>query len=299
MCGFHTHAQRQQDPTRTTTLRQRFEGEAGRRFRNVAGIIREAVVDLDVLGLRGESRTPTVNRDRPGLSPGAFDFASTPQKVGAFMRWLNEMQRKQILDVLQGVPIEQAGRRAWTSTYVQSAYQKGLAHAAGQMRQAGATVEDQWIQAAFNRPIHADRLGIIYTRTYKALEGITQAMDTQISRVLTEAIAEGVGPEEMAQRLTGRVNKIGRTRARVLARTEVINAHAEASLNAYAEAGVEGVNVKAEFATAGDSRVCPECARLEGKTYTIDESRGVIPVHPNCRCAWLPALDDMRGTELR
>lgn len=297
MC-LHAHAELQHDPTRTKALRSRFEGEAGRRFRNVAGILREAILDLDVLGLR-DSRVPTVNRDRPGIPPGAFSFDSNPRKVGAFMRWMSEMQRKQVLDVSDGVPVEQAGNQAWTSKYVQSAYQKGVSHAGQQMRKAGAKVDDQWIQAAFSRPVHADRLGTLYTRTYSDLKGITQAVDTQISRELAQGLAEGINPNDMARRLTDRVKKIGRTRARVLARTEVINAHAEASLNSYKEAQLDGVEVQAEFSTAGDSRVCDQCAPLEGKAYTIEESRGKIPVHPNCRCTFIPAVGDLRGTELR
>lgn len=286
------------DPTKTTTLRRRFEQDASHRFRNLAGQIRQAVVDLDVLGLR-DPNTPTVNRDAPGVGARAFDFTSTPQKIGAFMQWLRRMEDAQILEIVPGAPIEQAAARAWSNIYIRNAYQKGIAHSGQQMRKAGADVSPRWIDAAFNRPIHADRVGLIYTRTYQALDGITKTMDTQISRVLADGIAEGVNPLEMARRMTDRVAKIGRTRARVLARTDVINAHAEASLNSYAEAGVEGVKVKAEFATAGDSRVCPECEALEGKTYTIEESRGIIPVHPQCRCAWLPALDDMRGTSLQ
>ena len=42
------------------------------------------------------------------------------------------------------------------------------------------------------------------------------------------------------------------------------------------------VLMQAEWSTAGDDRVCPECASLEGKVYTLDEIEGLIPVHPNC-----------------
>ena len=292
------HRQLQHDPTRTTTLRQRFEGEASRRFRNVAGIIREAVVDLDVLGLR-DPKTPTVNRDAPGVGARAFDFESTPQKISGFMQWLRRMEDEQVLDIMPGQTVEQAAARGWSNIYIRNAYQKGIAHAGQQMRRAGAEVAPRWIDAAFARPIHADRAGILYTRTFKALQGITDEMDKQISRILADGMIEGVNPLEMARRMTDRVDKIGRTRARVLARSEVINAHAESSLNAYAEAGLEGVSARAELATAGDGRVCERCQALEGKVYTIAEARGLIPVHPGCRCAWLPALDDMRGVTLQ
>lgn len=294
---IRVNAEFRRDPTRTTTLRNRFMGEAGSRFRNLKGLIREAIVDLDVLALRGDLMA--INRDDVDLPGRAFDFTSMPQKVGAFMRWLDKMERQEILEVSEGTPIEQSGRQAWTAKYIQSAYQKGVAHSAQQIRGAGATVEDSWVQGAFNRPIHADRIGIIYTRAYRELEGITQAVDQQISRELSQGLAEGINPNDMAKRLTDRVDKIGRTRARTLARTETINAHSDATLNSYTEAQVEGVEVIAEFSTAGDGRVCERCESLEGDTFSIDEARGLIPVHPQCRCAWKPSIDDARGTRLQ
>lgn len=56
----------------------------------------------------------------------------------------------------------------------------------------------------------------------------------------------------------------------------------------------------AEFTTQGDDKVCPECELLAGEEYTVDEARGVIPVHPNCRCTWevtieLPDEEDDDG----
>jgi SPP1 gp7 family putative phage head morphogenesis protein len=45
-----------------------------------------------------------------------------------------------------------------------------------------------------------------------------------------------------------------------------------------------------ELVTAGDLRVCPMCQGLNGKVYTIKEARGLIPVHPQCRCAWVPVM---------
>jgi hypothetical protein len=52
------------------------------------------------------------------------------------------------------------------------------------------------------------------------------------------------------------------------------------------------VEADVEHQTAGDSRVCPQCASLQGTRYTIAEARGVVPVHPRCRCAWKPVVED-------
>jgi hypothetical protein len=51
-----------------------------------------------------------------------------------------------------------------------------------------------------------------------------------------------------------------------------------------------GSHIREVFETAGDDRVCDECAALEGAVYTLGEiESGVapqIPIHVNCRCRW-------------
>ena len=88
--------------------------------------------------------------------------------------------------------------------------------------------------------------------------------------------------------MTKNIEGLTRTRAIVIARTEVIAAHAEGQLDSYERLGIQEVQVQAEWMTAGDNRVCPECETLEGATLTVTEARGLIPRHPQCRCAWVP-----------
>jgi SPP1 gp7 family putative phage head morphogenesis protein len=83
-------------------------------------------------------------------------------------------------------------------------------------------------------------------------------------------------------------------RAMMLARTEIIRAYAEATLQEFRNWGVEGVSAKAEWSTAGDDRVCPKCAPMEGRIFTLDEASGLIPFHPNCRCAWIPWIAELQ-----
>ena len=114
-------------------------------------------------------------------------------------------------------------------------------------------------------------------------------MESNIARILAEGISAGLGAEDLAAQLTDQVD-ISLSRAETIARTEIINAHAEASLDAYEDFGVEGVQAQVEFATAEDEKVCPQCQDLSGQIYALDVARGMIPVHPNCRCAWIPVL---------
>lgn len=269
------------DPTKTIVLRRQYEAETTRRFRALRNIVMDFVKDQDALGLR-------TNAPR-------FEFVNSPNKVAPFIKWLRSQSDFVILD---GVNIGNASQRSWQNVYISSAYQRGISSAAGNLRGAGAEVRDEYISSAFFQPVHAERAGLIYTRAFSDLEGITSTMSTRMGRSLARGIIEGRGVNAIARQLADDVTSIGLTRARVIARTEVINAHAEASLTTYEQAGVEGVNVLSEFATAGDSAVCPRCEQLEGRTFTVAEARGIIPVHPNCRCAWLPVITDAKGMRL-
>lgn len=286
---------RSADPTHTATLRARYESDMARRFERLAKAIEEEVGKRNGFGLM-PTGTRAANIVR--IHRGEFEFLTREEKVRSFMRWLRRRADAGILEIQRGTPLEQAARRSWQNVYIDTAYQRGIADAGRKLRGAGADVKESWVRGAFNRPVHADRIGIIYTRAFSDLKAITEHMDRRISAILAEGLAEGFGPMDLARKLSTGVRSISRTRAKVLARTEVINAHAEATLNAFEEAQVAGVEVESEFATARDAQVCPECEELEGRTFTLVEARGIIPVHPNCRCAWLPALMNADGLEL-
>ena len=272
---FHTNAR--YDPTRTITLRKQYEAEMVRRFKALRKEVKEAILVSQPMKLN------------------AFEFTRSPRKVPEFMKWL---KRRVDFTIFDGVTDISTTNKAWQNVYIQTAYQKGIASAAGNLRSAGAEVSDRYISSAFYRPLHADRAGLLYTRAYSDLQGITAAMSTKMGRVLAAGILDGKGVMDIAGEMVDVINGVGIVRARMIARTEVIASHAEASLNVYEEAKLKGVNLQSEFSTARDNAVCPECAKLEGKRYSVDEARGLIPVHPNCRCAWLPVVEDPKDASL-
>jgi len=289
----------QYDPTRTLSLRRAFSAVITRRFKKIAKLIVEAIVDDDVFGIKATPKTLA-------LPNGSFAFPRSGDKVKAFMEWLREMEEAELFEIQIKDRMLFAGNRAWQDVYIDSAYKKGIIRARLEMQKkgifkdvpAGLALSAEMV---FLQPIHADRVGLLYTRAFNELKGITEAMNQQISRVLAQGIADGKGMRELARELVKRVSgdlgikdSVGRTipavqRARMLARTEIIRAHHLATINMYREAGVEGVDLKAEWLTAGDGKVCPICLAMEANNpYTIDEVEGMIPAHPNCRCMAIP-----------
>lgn len=294
------------DPTQTLTLRRRYERALTRRFRKVRKIVRQVVGERDALAIKPTTdhhaialaTEMSVNAafDVDPLAPRAFEFARNKDKVKQFMRWLRKLERDEILEIIEGAEVIEAAEEAWQNIYIDTAYRKGLRDAYGRLKGKAEGLGESFLSAAFHRPVHADSVGIIYTRAFSQLNGITEAMDQTISRVLARGLMDGKGPREIARMLVSEVDRIGIVRARVLARTETINAYSEASLNLYQEAGVEKIVPEVEFTTSGGRedgvcRICLGLAKQNDGIYTLEQARGMIPVHPNCRCAWVPVVE--------
>ena len=269
------------DPTRTTTLVKRWQRDMTRRFRKISKEIRELIVDLDVFGLEEPQMLKIL------VSRQAWRFLTDSQKVAQFRIWLQDQVNVGILETHVTPP--------WLSEYVDSSYRKGMVRAYGDVVKARGTKPPsfyqgsraEFLRSAFAQPETLSKIELIYTRAYSDLKGITDYMGQQLSRILANGLANGSAPATIAREMTQSIGGITKKRANVLARTEVISAHAEGQLDSFERLGITEVGVKAEWSTAADA--CRLCAPMEGTIMTIKEARGAIPRHPNCRCMWIPA----------
>lgn len=274
------------DPSRTKTLRRRYAQSLRGGFDEIAAAVREGVREDDIFRLA--EREPDVRSDEllaAPPNPRVFRFSGDAERVANFEEWLSEAHQKDVLSV-----ISEDGNE-----FVRAGYGRGIKHANARLREEGVDVPDESLENIFRKPVHRNKLELLFTKNFRGLVGVTREVEKQSARVLADSLAEGVSPDEASRRLTDRIDKIGRTRATTLARTAIIDAHSEATLNRFERMGVSKVSGKAEaddaeFKTAGDTRVCPRCASLEGQTFTIAEARGVIPVHARCRCVWIPIV---------
>lgn len=282
------------DPTRTTTLRNRFINEMNSRFRFIRKEVIQSVYNNDCFNLRASElfAHQKIIFNAP-ISKAQFDFPQNKDKVKAFMSWLGQQQNDKLLTVSKIPSRKVANEESWMDYYLESSYKRGIINAQSGMKKANIEYVSRPINASFTRPLHADRVGLLYTRAFNGLKGITDEMDKQISSTLAQGLVDGLSPFTLAKQITDRIDKIGITRARILARTEVIRTHAEATLNEFEEANLEGVQVLAEWLTGGFD-VCPICADLEETAMTIKEAHGMLPRHPNCKCTWVPYTEDMR-----
>lgn len=271
----------QLDPTRTTGLQRRFIAEMERRLNRLKREIVQLVVVEDAFGLKAAPQQFTRNT--------RWKFRTDADKVTAFQEWFQERVNAGVLSVdVSGDP--------WTAEYVHSAYRQGVIRAFIDARPELRTAtsdffsgsQAQFLRDAFNQPQAVSKLQLISTRAYDELRGVTQTMAKDMSRVLADGLSAGRSPRDIARTLAREVD-VGRVRARRIARTEIVHAHAEGQLDGLEKLGVEEVGVLVEWSTAGDNRVCPQRSSMQGVVLAIKKARGLIPRHPNCRCAWIPA----------
>lgn len=131
---------------------------------------------------------------------------------------------------------------------------------------------------------------IIATRQYGLLRNMSFDAADDLRDILADGISRGQTPDTIAARITKKVGSISRARARTIALTETTFAHSEATLNAFRLLGIQTVEPMVEFRLQmhGSSPPCPRCIALAGRVFLLSEAGGVIPVHPNCQCGWVP-----------
>lgn len=307
MASTHSHdahltaANGRSDPTRTKTVRETYARRLRGAFGRINTVIREAVGERDILGVRDRSEIDDLRLSADVSSPRDLSNLPPAETMRRFRDWLRRAQENEVLTVIEENE----------NVFIRRAYERALKDAEVNLRQAGVVGDDVGgVAAALEKPIHQRKLQTLFARNFAELEGITNEVSRQVQRVLADGLSEGLGPEDIAESMTDRVDKIGKTRATVMARTEVINAHAESTLTRYEEfSEVSGVTIRSEWSTAGDQRVCPICFSLEGEVFTIEEARTASfrydagedepasrsgeypvkpPLHPQCRCVLLP-----------
>ena len=259
-----------------------------RRFKKVKKDIWNLVVTIDAFGMK-EEVTPIVSLNQ------RFAFQTDANKIASFQVWL-------ATQVDQGILFVEDTTEPWMNEYVESAYKRGAVRGYTQVRGvAGGTEAEAFFEAGtkaefltsmFAGAESVARLESLFTRSFLLLKGVTDTMDSQLSIILAQGLADGLNPVAVARNMMKAIDKLEKIRALAIARTEIIRAHAEGQLDSFEKLGVEEVGVLAEWSTAGDDKVCEQCDALNNVVLTVKEARGMIPRHPNCRCSWIPSLID-------
>jgi hypothetical protein len=125
----------------------------------------------------------------------------------------------------------------------------------------------------------------------KAQYVITDATRDMMRGTILEAIEEGASVDELAEKLVESY-AFSATRARMIARTEIIRANNEGNIAGYRASGV--VTHKEWLTGAGCCDLCEGNAEEGAIPLEQAFQSGDLapPGHPNCRCSVAPAVVD-------
>jgi SPP1 gp7 family putative phage head morphogenesis protein len=320
------------DPSRTKMQRKAFMREMKKRFALMWKVLQKFLVEDDAFGLEKPEPLKLNEQKQDKLSAESWDrlendilvaavqsgaeirtgvvrnirrqyqFLTTPQKLRQFQNWLDQQVKAGLLQVTGNQ------NKPWTSTYVESAWRKGMVRAYTDVHRGELAAKllwyrgtgEQFVMDAFLQPELMSKVELLATRAFEGMKGVTATMSTQMSRILADGMSRGAGPAEIARQMRKTISTLSSDRAMTIARTEIIHAHAEGQLDGYKLLGIDEVSAEVEWSTAGDELVCEQCEKASEdedgniRIYTIDEARGKIPLHPNCRCAWVSVVPELK-----
>jgi ADP-ribose pyrophosphatase YjhB (NUDIX family) len=149
------------DPTKTYYLRARMRGEGDRRWQNLARTVRQALIDQDLLGLRGISRLPHGD------------------KADGFAAWLEQELKQKVL----------GGDGSWVRSYIRNAAKIAQSHA------------HQYTPAGQHDPLRIEQMenmtvrelqGIVAAAQQQITRAVSNAMMTNASPTKAANAVSGV-----------------------------------------------------------------------------------------------------------
>lgn len=150
----------------------------------------------------------------------------------------------------------------------------------------------------------AEALFNLTNYNFDLIKDLNMELREGIREVIFNSVAAGDGYQTTMRKLMElpltpiNRNISVRTRAEMIARTEHARALNTGTLQAYANYGLDSVDIN----TCGDSLVCNICIKLENNNpYTLSQAQGLLPAHPNCRCnfsAHIPEPDELGSFDI-
>ena len=174
--------------------------------------------------------------------------------------------------------------------YVKVAYQRGTSQEYANLANQSVTYSRAYpeVSAVLTSQTYRTRLALVRTRVFEEMRGLTAQIKKDMARRLTEGMARGLNPLEIARTLQ-QETQLPLYRCKRIARTEICTALRTARMDE-AEAASEELNLRTMqmhiSALSPTTRLSH--AQRHGKTYTIEEQREWWSRSPNSINCYLP-----------
>ena len=190
----------------------------------------------------------------------------------------------------------------WTA-YVQPAYEKGTAKAIRNLSRQSPAYKAlrTTLRDVIQTDAYARRLILIRAREFEEMKGFTATVKGDMARVLTDGMARGRNPLEIARNLREQTG-IEEYRAERIARTEIGTALRRARLDEAEDAAEQlGLNMRQMHISALSPTTRAGHAARHGNLYTVEQARdwmGAGSNSINCKCGSVEVLVDNEGAPI-
>ncbi|MFP4864181.1 phage minor head protein [Providencia rettgeri] len=184
--------------------------------------------------------------------------------------------------------------------YVSTAYERGTAQEYANLAQQStvyAATQQSVATILLSKPYQL-RMALVRARVFEEMKGLSAQVKADMARILTDGIARGLNPREVARNLNEQ-SDIEIRRANRVARTEITTALRRARMDEADEASeVLNLETRQVHISALSPTTRPNHASRHGKIFTTDEQRDWWAVDGNsinCKCSTVTILTDKEG----
>ncbi|MFG0740368.1 phage minor head protein [Providencia sp. TYF-12] len=184
--------------------------------------------------------------------------------------------------------------------YVSTAYERGTAQEYANLAQqstAYAATQQSVATILLSEPYQL-RMALVRARVFEEMKGLSAQVKADMARILTDGIARGLNPREVARNLNEQ-SGIEIRRANRVARTEITTALRRARMDEADEASeVLNLETRQVHISALSPTTRPNHASRHGKIFTTDEQRDWWAVDGNsinCKCSTVTILTNKEG----
>ncbi|MEQ5566207.1 phage minor head protein [Providencia rettgeri] len=184
--------------------------------------------------------------------------------------------------------------------YVSTAYERGTAQEYANLAQQSTaySATQQSVATVLLSEPYQLRMALVRARVFEEMKGLSAQVKADMARILTDGIARGLNPREVARNLNEQ-SGIEIRRANRVARTEITTALRRARMDEADEASeVLNLETRQVHISALSPTTRPNHASRHGKIFTTDEQRDWWAVDGNsinCKCSTVTILTDKEG----
>lgn len=220
------------------------------------------------------------------VNAGKFIYDMTPQELAELL--------EAVQSILDQFLLEGGEQNQWAMDYVVAEAQRGTREAFNNLSQQSQVYASQTsLQQLLSSPGYQNQIASARLTTFSDWKGISDAARTDLTGIITDAVARGVNPRETASVISKRLD-VSMSRAKNIAQTEQVGALRQAQWNETDWAADRlGLNTGLLHLSALKPTTRTTHAFWHGKVRTVQAVRDWYAVDGNkyhCYCSQIPVL---------